>query len=102
MPRQDDILKEGNTMKYKERYSIGDMSRVCNKSKKALRYYDKIGLISSQRQDYNNYRYYRRDSLLTVPVIRYYKQMGLMIFQEQAFDDDTKAAIIEKASLSAS
>lgn len=42
-------------MKAKNRYSIGDVSRMCNISKKALRYYDKIGLIHSKREDFNNY-----------------------------------------------
>ena len=27
-------------------YSIGEVSRICNVSKKTLRFYDKIGLIS--------------------------------------------------------
>lgn len=72
-------------MKFKARYSIGDMSRICNISKKALRYYDKIGLITSQRHDFNNYRYYTSDSLLIVPVIKYYKQMGFTLDEMQAF-----------------
>jgi DNA-binding transcriptional MerR regulator len=72
-------------MKHNARYSIGDMSRICNISRKALRYYDKIGLISSQRQDFNNYRYYTSDSLLVVPVIKYYKQMGFTLEEMSAF-----------------
>ncbi len=72
-------------MKYKEKYSIGDMSRICNISKKALRYYDKIGLITPQRQDYNNYRYYNGESLLAIPVIKYYKQMGFTLDEMRAF-----------------
>ncbi len=66
-------------MHEKVMYSIGDMSKICNISKKALRYYDKIGLIKPRRQDYNNYRYYTTDCLLTVPVIKYYKQMGFKL-----------------------
>lgn len=72
-------------MKYNSRYSIGDMSRICNISKKALRYYDKIGLITSQRHDFNNYRYYTSDSLLVVPVIKYYKQMGFTLDEMHGF-----------------
>lgn len=72
-------------MKYKARYSIGDMSRICNISKKALRYYDKIGLITSLRNDFNNYRYYTSDSLLVVPVIKYYKQMGFTLDEMSSF-----------------
>jgi len=69
----------------KTRYSIGDVSRICNISKKALRYYDKIGLIHSQRKDFNNYRYYTQESLLSVPVIKYYKQMGFTLDEMRDF-----------------
>lgn len=72
-------------MKFQAKYSIGDMSRICNISKKALRYYDKIGLITTQRQDYNNYRYYTYEALLSVPVIKYYKQMGFTLEEMRAF-----------------
>ena len=71
-------------MQYKDRYSIGDMSKICNVSKKALRYYDGIGLIPSHRQDSNNYRYYTNESLLAVPVIKYYKQMGFTLDEMRA------------------
>ena len=61
-------------------YSIGEVSKICNVSKKALRFYDKIAIISP---DYisaeNNYRYYSRETLLFVPVIKYYKQMGFKL-----------------------
>ncbi len=72
-------------MKTQKRYSIGDMSRICNVSKKALRYYDEIGLMPSQRSDFNNYRYYTHESLLAVPVIKYYKQMGFTLDEMRAF-----------------
>ncbi|WP_027723021.1 MerR family transcriptional regulator [Maridesulfovibrio zosterae] len=72
-------------MEYKNRYFIGDMSKICNLSKKALRYYDKINLIPSHRHDYNNYRYYTYDALLTVPVIKYYKQMGFTLDEMKEF-----------------
>ncbi len=67
------------------KYSIGDVSQLCNISKKALRYYDKIGLICPKRQDYNNYRYYTHESLLAVPVIKYYKQMGFTLDEMRSF-----------------
>jgi len=72
-------------MKDKGRYFIGDMSKICNISKKALRYYDKINLIPSHRHDYNNYRYYTYDALLAVPVIKYYKQMGFKLEEMKEF-----------------
>ncbi|WP_255719046.1 MerR family transcriptional regulator [Desulfoluna limicola] len=72
-------------MRFKSRYSVGDVSKVCNVSKKTLRYYDKIGLINSERDDSNNYRYYSSESLLAVPVIKYYKQMGFKLDEMREF-----------------
>lgn len=66
-------------MHYKDRYTIGEVSKICNISTKALRYYDKIGLIHSERSHTNNYRVYAKESLLAVPVIKYYKQMGFTL-----------------------
>ncbi|MFV0422504.1 MerR family transcriptional regulator [Oleidesulfovibrio sp.] len=80
-------------MKQQNRYSIGDVSQICNISKKALRYYDKIGLITSQRQDYNNYRYYTQESLLAVPVIKYYKQMGFKLEEMREFIEGNTANV---------
>ena len=74
-------------MKYKDRYSIGEVSKICNVSTKALRHYDKIGLISSERASSNNYRYYSNESLLAVPVIKYYKQMGFRLDEMREFID---------------
>ncbi|OEU71081.1 MAG: MerR family transcriptional regulator [Desulfuromonadales bacterium C00003068] len=72
-------------MKYKNKYSIGEVSKRCNISTKALRYYDKLGLIKSKRDDINNYRYYSKEALLAVPVIKYYKQMGFTLEEMKYF-----------------
>ena len=72
-------------MPRKQQYSIGELSQLCNVSKKALRFYDKIGLISSLRHDYNNYRMYTHDELLLVPVLKYYKQMGFKLDEMRKF-----------------
>lgn len=67
-------------MEHKECYTIGDVSSICGISKKALRYYDKIGLISPDKiGNDNSYRFYNRETLLNVPVIKYYKQMGFKL-----------------------
>lgn len=62
-----------------QRFSIGDVSRICNISKKALRHYDSMQLISSQRDTANNYRYYTMDNLLQVPILKFYRQMGFTL-----------------------
>ncbi|MCG8472363.1 MAG: MerR family transcriptional regulator [Desulfobacterales bacterium] len=72
-------------MKCNGQYSIGEVSQICNVSKKALRHYDKMGLINSERSYTNNYRYYSDASLLAVPVIKYYKQMGFKLEEMREF-----------------
>ena len=61
-------------------YSIGEVGKLCNVSKKTLRFYDKIDVISPDYiSEENNYRYYSKDTVLLVPVIKYYKQMGFKL-----------------------
>lgn len=71
----------------KNRYTTGDMSSICNISRKALRFYEEIGLITSTRNDFSNYRYFTDDALLAIPVIKYYKQMGFTLEEMRAFID---------------
>ena len=63
-----------------ELYSIGEVSRICNVPKKALRFYDKINIISP---DYicekSKYSTITGETLLLVPVIKYFKQMGFRL-----------------------
>lgn len=69
------------TRKY---YTIGEVSKICNISAKALRYYDKIGVLSPDHiSEENGYRYYDRETLLNVPVLKYYKQMGFKLEEMQ-------------------
>lgn len=65
-------------------YSISQMSDISKISKKALRFYDDLRLISSKRQGANNYRYYTHDDLLSVPPLKYYKQMGFNLSEIRA------------------
>lgn len=84
-------------MKYKERYSIGEVSKICNVSTKALRYYDKIGLISSERSSSNNYRYYSNESLLAVPVLKYFKQMGFTLDEMREFIEGNVYTVLKRS-----
>lgn len=66
----------------KEYYTIGEVSKICNISAKALRYYDQIGIISPDFiNEENGYRYYCKETLLNVPVLKYYKQLGFKLEQ---------------------
>ncbi|WP_394523635.1 MerR family transcriptional regulator [Lacrimispora sp. JR3] len=71
-------------MKEKKVYSIGEVSKICNISTKALRFYDKIGIIAPDMIcKENSYRYYNKETLLTVPIVKYYKQMGFKLEEMQ-------------------
>ncbi|QIB68830.1 MerR family transcriptional regulator [Aminipila butyrica] len=84
-------------MEDKEFYSIGEVSKICNISKKALRFYDKIGIISPDKvRDDNNYRFYNRTTLLSLPVIKYYKQMGFKLEEMRELFEGNTYALIER------
>lgn len=81
----------------KEYFSVGEVSKICNISKKALRFYDKIGLISPDKvSQENNYRFYNRNTLLSVPIIKYYKQMGFRLEEMRAFLEGGTYSMLEK------
>ncbi|MDO5038873.1 MerR family transcriptional regulator [Clostridium sp.] len=63
-----------------EMYYIGKVEKICKISKKTLRYYDKVGVLSPDVvHDENGYRYYSKDNMLSIPVIKYYKQSGFKL-----------------------
>lgn len=65
-------------------FSIGEVSKICNISTKTLRYYDQIGILSPDVvSETNGYRYYSQKTLLLVPVVKYYKQMGFKLEEMQ-------------------
>ena len=70
-----------DTYKKEEKlYSIGEAGRICKVSAKTLRFYDKIGvLVPDYVSKENGYRYYYKSSLLKIPIIKYYKQMGFKL-----------------------
>ncbi|KEI06360.1 MerR family transcriptional regulator [Clostridium botulinum] len=69
-----------------ELYSIGRVGEICNITKKALRYYDKMHILSPDKvADENGYRYYSKRTLLSVPMIKYYKQSGFKLEEMKTF-----------------
>lgn len=61
------------------KFNIGKVEKICNIGKKTLRYYDQIGLLSPSEINKNGYRYYDKENLYTIPVIKYYKQSGFTL-----------------------
>jgi DNA-binding transcriptional MerR regulator len=59
-------------------YTIGQFSRICQVSPKALRHYEKLGLLIPSRVDENNqYRYYTREQLDSIKAITFLKDLGI-------------------------
>ncbi|WP_419176670.1 MerR family transcriptional regulator [Desulfosediminicola sp.] len=87
-------------MTEEKHFLIGDVSRICNISRKALRYYDEINLIPSLRDHDNNYRYYTEEALLAVPVIKYYKTMGFTLEEMKEFIEGENANIFKSLQAS--
>ena len=64
----------------KEKYSIGEISKISNLPITTLRYYDKIGLVKPYLVDENtNYRYYEHNQILTLNLIKYFRDIGFSI-----------------------
>ena len=64
---------------FKERYSIGEVAKLSKLTTKALRHYDKIGLVSPEVDEENLYRYYTKNQLLHLLVVKKLKQAGLSL-----------------------
>ena len=61
-------------------YSIGEIAKICKIPSSTLRYYDEIGVLKPSYIDSETgYRYYDREALLYVPVLRYYQGWGLKL-----------------------
>jgi len=61
---------------------IGEFSKLCRVTVKALRYYDELGLLKPDYiDDENGYRYYKPDKLRKVSEIVRFKDMGFSLEQ---------------------
>ncbi len=62
-----------------ERYKIGQVAQFLNLSSETLRYYEKLGIISSQRDDENSYRYYSAWDINYLLDCTYYRSFGFPV-----------------------
>lgn len=61
-------------------FTIGQFSKICNISSKALRHYEKIGLLLPARVDEGNqYRYYSREQIDLVQTILFLKDIDISL-----------------------
>lgn len=59
------------------KFSIREVSEICNIPSKTLRYYDEISLVVPEfRDESSRYRYYSKDQIITLCIIRKLRKMG--------------------------
>lgn len=63
----------------KEKFLIGELSRIFNISTDTLRYYDKIGLLKPEHDSINHYRYYSVEKFFTLSRILFLKSLDISI-----------------------
>ncbi|SFA99530.1 MerR family transcriptional regulator [Clostridium frigidicarnis] len=80
-----------------ELYTIGKVGEICQITTKALRYYDKMGILSPDKvANESGYRYYSKKNLLAVPMIKYYKQSGFKLEEMRGFLKGTTYDFFDK------
>jgi DNA-binding transcriptional MerR regulator/effector-binding domain-containing protein len=85
-------------MKREDKYSIGEVEKMCNVPKKTLRYYDSIKLVVPEfRDEENNYRYYSKVQMVTICIIRKLKMYGFTLKKIQQIVNDNKAEVLKKS-----
>ena len=72
-------------MKKTQWYKIGDAAAICAVSVKALRYYDQIGLVTADKNPETGYRYYRKEQLLQIQLVKRLKELHFSLDEIQEF-----------------
>lgn len=81
-----------------ERYSIGQVERICNIPIKTLRYYDSINLVvPCFRDTESNYRYYSKEQMVTICTIRKLRMLGFGLKEIHNIINNNKANILEES-----
>lgn len=79
------------------KFSIREVSEICNIPSKTLRYYDEIELVVPEfRDEVNRYRYYSKNQLVTLCIIRKLRSMDFGLKEIQSIITGNKADDLEK------
>ena len=77
-------------MDAKKLHSIGEAADICRVSRKTLRFYEELGLLVPDHvSPKNGYRYYSEDTVMMIPILKYYKQMGFRLQEMTGVSDTT-------------
>ncbi|MGN7381910.1 HTH-type transcriptional activator tipA [Chlamydia abortus] len=79
-------------------YSIGEITKMANISRRTLHYYNEIGLLQPTKVESNQYRYYDDAALMKLQKILLLKSLGLTLEQIKAVFDKTGQANSENES----
>lgn len=64
-------------MEQRHKFSIREVSEICNIPSKTLRYYDEIALVVPEfRDESSRYRYYSKNQIITLCIIRKLRKLG--------------------------
>lgn len=85
-------------MSEEKKYSIGEVSAICNVPIKTLRYYDEIELIVPKyRKKESNYRYYEKDQMILVSTVKKLRLLGFSLKEVREFCKDSNTEHLEKS-----
>ena len=62
-----------------KRYKIGELATITNVSTKAIRIYEAKGLLTSYRDESNNYRYFEEEAIVRMQKIEVLKYLGFSL-----------------------
>ena len=81
-----------------ERFSIREVSEICNIPSKTLRYYDEVGLIVPEFRDKSSrYRYYSKEQIIALCIIRRLRKMGFDLKTIQSIISGNTADTLEQS-----
>ena len=84
-------------MGHGHKFSIREVSEICNIPSKTLRYYDEIGLVVPEfRDESSRYRYYGKDQIITLCIIRKLRKMGFGLKAIQCIISGNTATDLER------
>ena len=79
------------------KFSIREVSEICNIPSKTLRYYDEIALVVPEfRDESSRYRYYGKDQIITLCIIRKLRKMGFGLKAIQCIISGNTATDLER------
>jgi len=79
MLRALNIGKEKRISMSEKHYKIGELATITNVSTKAIRIYEAKGLLTSYRDEMNNYRYFEEDAIVRMQKIEVLKYLGFSL-----------------------